>query len=96
MVTKMIEEKKYTFHEAGEEIRKLINENITNPDYLGISAALDHSEGCGIEFIDHENRGPEYIQEIRQFLNNYRDTKLRTIPDTNPLHIIATIYDYGL
>lgn len=90
--------RKYTFQEAGDEIIELIEKHITNPDYLGVAAAQAHTEGVGVEFIDHERRGDEYIKEIQEFLANYRDTELEIIPLPNgrPQHIDITIWDYGL
>lgn len=93
-----IENKKYTFKEAADEITQLIKKHITNPDYLGIAGAQFEVEGLSIEFIDRDNRGQEYIQEIQEFLNNYKDTELKVLSKkiANPIHIEAIIWDYGI
>lgn len=89
---------KYSFVEAAAEVEGLIGACVGGGDYLGVSGARDGGEGIGVEFIDSEFRGDDYLEEIMVFLSNFRDTELWVVPgvDGGPLHVCVIIWDYGL
>lgn len=89
---------KYSFVEAAAEVECLIAACVSGGDCLGVSGAHDGSEGIGVEFIDSECRGDDFLEEVKVFLNNFRDTELWVVPgvEGGPVHVCVTIWDYGL
>ena len=89
---------KYSFVEAAAEVESLIAACVPGADYLGVSGARSGGEGIGVEFIDSECRGDDFLEEVKVFLSNFRDTELWVVPGVGdgPLHVCVTIWDYGL
>lgn len=89
---------KYSFVEAAAEVEDLIAACVVGGDYLGVSGARDGGEGIGVEFIDSMGRGDDFLEEIKVFLSNFRDSELWVVPGVGggPVHVCVIIWDYGL